>query len=551
MANTSAEPTDFDAYWNSKVFDQPSVKTNKGFSPEKTLRAFGRGLYEPIEQGALLLNRAAAYGTGVPYLEQVAKEQEARIKNREQLYTAALQGDDYSGSRFVGNLISPAPFAAGKAAGSLAKGPGFKSMLEGGAAALFAPSDPENYSSDKSTQALFGSLSGLFTRGVGGALNPAVTADARALMNKGVNVPPELAAEKGATRSFMHAARAIKELVGAGKGQEVTNRSFNNALANDILNPLGESVDKGVHGFGLARQLTDKVSNFYNSAYSKLGTALPDQQLINGINLVQASAARTMDKATYNKFTQIINNDVIGRFNIATKNQGRAIKGEDLKDMRSYLQDTLEGLKSGKTSDKYDNVKLRNALQAVKNSVFDYTDRVDQTGLIRRANKAWAEKSVFENAASRNPTTGVFDIEHLNSAVVSSSDTANIAKGTGKLQEKANPYLSVLQGGRTDRYTTTKDIGILGSLAGGSAYAIWQNPALGTAILTAAGVAPVVIQRMMRNPSKAREVIASAINKLGPSAVGYITQQVAQQQAAEDREQLRQINIPGYVNQDF
>jgi len=536
----------YDIWWNDNVLTPPNAKTYTGFSPAKTARALGRGFYEPIEQGALLLNKAAAL-TGIPYLERQAQEQEARIKAREERYAEAQQGGDYSGAKFIGNVISPAPIAAGVGAGRAVSGPALKALIEGGVGGLFAPSDAENYWADKGTQAMFGSMAGLGTRAVGGVMNPELQPYARELMDKGVVLSPEMATT-GHTRDFMHAAETIKGLMGTGgKTQGLTNTSFNNALANDILGPLDLSTS-GLKGHALVQDMSGKISGFYDDAYKKLGTVLPDQQFMSAIALANSKAAKSMDKATYNKFVQMLDRDVIGRFDIRTKNQGKAIQGEELKNMRSYFQDTLKRAKESKDSDRFDNVKLTQSLQEVKDAIFDYTDRVDQTGLVRRANKAWAEKSVFEAAAAKQPTTGVFDINDLEASISSLGDPETTSKGVARLQEKAIPYLSTMKVDSPNPYVMARRAGVLGTMAAGSAYAMWTNPAVGSAILAAAGISPWVIQRMMRNPSQARKAISSAVKKLGPSAVANITQQIAQEQAAKDRQTLRELSIPEYQN---
>lgn len=538
----------YENWWNTKVLETPQTDTSSAISPVNMARALGRGLYEPVEQGGLLIDKTLAL-TGVPYFEKEAVEQEERIKRREQEYIAAQGIHDYSGLKLLGNLFSPVPVAAALRAGRLASGPAKKALIEGGVSGLFAPSDSENYWGDKGTQAMYGSAFGLGARGVGGVMNPDLQPHARQLIEKGVPLPAHMGTV-GHTQDIMHGAKTVQDLMGFGGAKDVDlNVAFNNALANDILKPLNLSTS-GKQGHDLVKDTVKQISSFYDDAYVKLGTALPDQPFIASINLAKSNAAKTMDKATYDKFVQMVNNDVIGRFDIPTKTQGKAISGESLKDMRSYFQDTLKKVRESKDSDRIDNVKLSKALKEVKDTIFDYTDRVDQTGLVKRANTAWAEKNVFENAASRKPTTGIFDIQDLEASVSSSSAQETLAKGKGKLQEKAIPYLSVMNVEKTSPYVMAKRAGVLGTIAAGSAYAMWQNPVVGVAILTAAGVAPKLVQSMMKNPSQARKAIASAVKKLGPSAVANITQQVAQQDAASAREQIREINIPEYINQE-
>ena len=545
MAN---EQPNYENWWNTKVLETPSIKTSTGFSPEKTMRALGRGLYEPVEQGGLLTNKLLAL-TGIPYFKGEEVEQEARIKRREQTYEAAQGGEDYSGTKLVGNILSPAPIVAGLGAGKLVSGPGRRALLEGGVGGLFAPSDTENYWTDKGTQAMFGSIAGLGTRAVGGIIKPEVQPYARELMDKGVALSPEMATT-GHTRDIMHGAETVKNLMGLGGAKQGTiDTTFNNALANDILSPLGLSTS-GKKGHALVNDMVGQISGFYDDAYKRLGTVLPDQQLIVEINLAKSNAAKTMDKATYKKFEEMINNDIIARFDIPTKNQGKAIQGEALKDMRSYFQDTLKRFKESKDSDRFDVVKMTKALQGIKGSLFDYTDRVDQTGLVRRANKAWAEKTVFESAAAKQPTTGIFNINDLEASISSLGDAETTAKGVAKLQEKAIPYLSIMQVDKPNPYALVRRAGVIGAMGAGGIYAMGQNPVIGAAILAAAGLSPMLVQRMMRKPSQARSAIAAAVKKLGPTAVANITQQVGQQEASSERQQIRELNIPEYVNQE-
>jgi hypothetical protein len=73
------------------------------------------------------------------------------------------------------------------------------------------------------------------------------------------------------------------------------------------------------------------------------------------------------------------------------------------------------------------------------------------------------------------------------------------------------------------------------SLALGGSYIGWlQNPAIGIAILTAAGVAPKVIDKMIQTPNRYIKGLGAAVRKLGPGQAAQVmanTGQISQEEA--------------------
>lgn len=509
-------------------------------------RNVGYGLFDPVQRATLLLERGAE-AAGVPGAAQLAREQEARIKRRE----AAV--DPESGAVLAGQLLSPVPYSAAKAGyslltkvpyvgGWLAGSPKVSAAVQGGIAGSTAPADTgEYYWSDVGGLAGLGALFGPAAYTAGSILNPKVTPEAAALLAKGVDVPAELATT-GHLRDFLGTAQSVGKLAGITDDtiNPALNLQFNQALANDILSPFGvKAAGKDKHE--LSQFVTKTTKAAYDDAYAKLGTVLPDNQFIQAVQVLRYQARAKLNKKTYAEFNRLISDNILRRFDVPTKNQGRAITGESLKDMRKFF--------SNIAYDKYDPDIDATALQSfvrdLNNNVEGFLGRVDPTGAIKTANKAYAEASVYHKAVSNSTdASNAFSVQDLESAIKSESDVITLAHGTGKLQQTSRPYVKTMQVEKQSPLTTMRKAGVVSTIAAGSALAYAQNPAIAGAILVAAGVSPYVINKVIHNPNKLIKVLGGALQKIGPAAAANIR---AQYEARETAQTRKEIDIPSYI----
>ena len=507
---------------------------------------FRYGWLDPIQRATLLIERGAE-AAGVPGAAQLAREQEARIRRRE----AAI--DPESGYVLAGQLLSPVPIAVAKAGinlltkipyagGLLSRSPKVSAAVQGGIAGATAPADTgEYYWSDVGGQTSLGALFGPIAYGAGSALNPRITRGADALLKKGVNVPAELATT-GHLQDFLGTAHSIGKLVGITDDtiNPALNLQFNKALANDILSPFGIKAT-GNDKHELSQLVTKITKKAYDDAYAKVGTVLPDNLFIQGVQVLRSQAKTKLNKKTYAEFNRLLHDNIIRRFDVPTKNQGRAITGESLKDMRKFFNN----IAYEKYDPDIDHTALQGFMRKLNENVDSYLDRVDTTGAIKTANKAYAEASVYHKAVSNSTdASNAFSAQDLERAVKSESDVITLAHGKGKLQQTSRPYIETLQEEKQSPLTTMRKLGVASTLAAGSALAYAQNPAIAGAILLAAGITPAVIDVVIHNPNKLVKVLGVALQKIGPAEAANIRAQYE----AREREQLRkEIDLPSYV----
>jgi hypothetical protein len=315
--------------------------------------------------------------------------------------------------------------------------------------------------------------------------------------------------------------------------ETLMNATFNRAIANDVLKPLGIKVTS-TDPQTIYREMSKGISKFYDDAYLKLGTALPSPRLVYDVSTIRDQAAHRMNPATLRVFNDYIDRNLIGRFNIPTQGQGKATTGESIKDMRAYFRDVVKSLDEAKFNKDVDVLALKKHLDEVRKSVDRYTDEIDPTGLVKTANQAWAEMNVIKSAMAKHPSGRPFTAQDLGKAVIGGSDESALAWGGGTLQKKARPYLNVLDPEGRPTGSGWRWLGA-GSIALGSSYIGWlQNPAIGIAILTAAGVAPKVIDKMIQTPNRYIKGLGAAVRKLGPGQAAQVmanTGQISQEEA--------------------
>lgn len=523
------------------------------YTPEVTkekqsdfFRNIGYGLFDPIQRAILLAERGAE-AAGVPGAAQLAREQEARIRSME----AAV--DPESGAVLAGQMLSPAPYGAAKAGynlltkipyvgGWLSSSPKVSTAVQGGIAGATAPADTgEYYWSDVGGQTGLGALFGPAAYTVGSVLNPKVTPEAATLLKKGVNIPAELATT-GHLRDFLGTAHSIGKLAGITDDtiNPALNLQFNKALANDILSPFGiKATGKDKHE--LSQLVTKTTKAAYDDAYAKVGTVLPDNLFIQDVQSIRNQAKAKLNKKTYAEFNRLISDNIIRRFDVPTKNQGRAITGESLKDMRKFFNN----IAYEKYDPDIDHTALQNFVRKLNDNVDAYLGRVDPTGAIKTANKAYAEASVYHKAVSNSTdASNAFSAQDLESAIKSESDVITLAHGKGKLQQTSRPYIETLQAEKQSPLTTMRKVGVVSTLAAGSALAYAQNPAIAGAIILAAGIAPAVINTVIHNPNKLVKVLGVALQKIGPAAAANIR---AQYEARETAQLRKEVDLPSYI----
>lgn len=523
----------FDSYWNEIGNDTAEDQKRRQTRSNEGL-AFAYGLFDPAQRFVYFAEKAGEK-LGIPGAKEAAEAQAAKIAQREATY-----GQLAPGYTLAGSLASPIPL--GIASGALrlfSKAPPVIAAM--GAGATTAPSAPiqpgPDYWGDVGTAATAGGVASGAGRVVGGILSPKITPEAQELINKGVQLYPEMAVPPGVTHNLLKTARSFKAMFKPGVDDVAMNRSFNTALANDILAPI-KGTTTSTNKADLVADVNEQVSKYYDNAFKNIGTALPTNQFVSEVNLIQQNAKTTMNAATQRKLDEIVNNNIIRRFNIQTKTQGNAISGESLKDMNKYFKELEFKLKDAPYSADIDVSALHDAVKALRKNVVSFTEAADPNGLIKIANRARAEQDVFERAAAASAKKDPFSVADLESAIKAGSDQRMLAASKGKLQEKAAPYLAVMGEKPISPYSVGRRTAMAGAMLTGSTYAWLHNPIVATAAFTTLGVAPAIIERAVRSPSTRQKVLGELIKKHGAGVVANAINQEGQRNANQLRAEI-------------
>lgn len=497
-----------DEEWLNYISGPETPASTQRYQPDLVkgrIIGYGAGLLKPVAKTTHLLEKSAA-ALGVPGAEAMAQEQAARMERRQALEDPI--------STPIGEFITGLlPLTTATKLGAVTGGGTF------GAVSAVDPQS-QDYWGQVGTGAKWGAGLGLGTYGLGNVLSPRIDPEAALLMQKGVDVPAHQATT-GLTKSYLGLADTAKRLITGAPDKAPTMLQMNTALINDVLEPLGKKVT-GDFSPAQMKEFQELVSNNYNDAYKALGTVLPSKSFVADVRGVQGTYAQTMNKATRQKLSDIVDNNIIRRFNVQTKNQGNAITGQNLKEMRDYFSDAYEQLKNTQFHADVDTKQLFLAVNDIRKAVNKFTDDVDPTGKIRTANTAFAEAKVIEKAAASDLKTQHFTVEEIESAIKESSATSKMAVGEGRLQQKFKPYLDILHADEASTWQFARKVAIAATALGGSAYAYADNPAAVLGILAAAGIGPKAFAVMLKNQNAFTKGLGAAIKKVGPQVAGEL-----------------------------
>ncbi len=549
MMSTPQEPVgDFDAYWGSLTPQQTAGIRKTGHDQMvndavRMAKGVGYGFFTPIQNLARLGAESAA-SLGSTRAAQSAQHIRDTIARHDAMYRTDATD--------IGGMLSPVNIAIGlrapallapTIAGLTAPAGSPTPVVPPGSAPttpLTLPTEP-TYWGDVGSNVLTANLGGGLMHALGAVIAPKVPQHVRDLQRKGVVVPVGQAVESRFSKNMVDSAEALRAIFSIGKSVDdaVVNQSMNRALANDILAPLGKTVTSK-NTQGMVSEMAEHVSAYYDDAYKALGTALPSKQFFTDVQTIRANASSTLNKKTLDKFNEIVNDNLIGRFNIPTKGQGKAISGEHLKDMRKHFSELDKDLQKKAYDADFDVIKLREYVKQLKKAVNSYTDEIDPKGTIKLANQARADMDVYQRAAASSTTGEAFDTKALAAAVQSASDFRNVAAGTGKLQEKAVPYIKTLTGEDFSTYSAGRKAAMFSAAIGGGAYAWVTNPYAAVAVLTVAGFSPQIMQAAVGNPTKWKALIQAAIRKLGPTQASAIAAQSGASSRTSARQEIEQ-----------
>jgi hypothetical protein len=499
--------------------------------PEPSTRSMIRGAVEdPIN--------AIRQFFGDEQREKVAQNEKEYQKQRE---LAGKQGFD--GFRLVGNVLSP---AVGAGAGAGIKATDFlakwktlfstktaKGVAAGAGSAVVLPTTTPQEEQDsfflaKAKDVGFSGLAGGVISKIASALTPQLRPGVSEQLSRGVEVKPGQAYEGVPGWVFRQ-----MESVGFGPSEKTIRQSFTRSSANEVLSSIDQTLPKTVKdGMQASGYVERQIGKFYDDAFDKIGKVVPDAQLANDIGSIVGTARQEMSKRADKIFNASIKANIVDKFKLGAEPAGAvaplgmrqlpAMDGTKLKEVDKYLKKQIE--KYGKGTDA-DSIALSTAYEDTLNAFRAYTGRVDTTGLIAKADDAWAKLYRFADASQKAfKEAGDFSAEQLAGAAVRQGTTLRAGAGEAPMQKFAQEALDILGAEKDILPAGYRQAVIAGKLTTGAALTFF-SPQVAIPILVSSGLTYKAAERLMKNPSALRKAVESAIQKIGPTTAAAMLSQ--------------------------
>ena len=474
------------------------------------------------------------------------EEERAKVAQEEAKYQEErkkLGKEGFDGFRLVGNIVSPAT-AVGAGAGLkvsdfLAKWRttfGTKTargVSAGAGSSVVLPvttpqEEQDSFFTEKLKEVGFSGLAGGVISKIGAGLTPELKAGAREQIERGVTVAPGQAYEGVPGWLFRQ-----MENLGFGPAEQQIRKSFTRSAANEVLSSIDATLPKTVKdGMQASGYVERSISKFYDDAFDKIGTVIPDAQFANDIGSVVSNAKQEMSKRADKIFNGSIKANIIDKFSLGPVPQGAvapvgmrqipSMDGTKLKEIDRFLKKQVE--KYGKGTDA-DSIALATAYEDTLNAFRSYVGRVDNTGLIAKADEAWAKLYRFADASKKAfKEGGDFSAEQLASAAVRQGTTLRAGAGEAPMQKFAQEAVDILGVEKDAIPAGYRQAVIAGKVAGGTALALF-TPQVAIPLLVSSGMTYKAAERLMQNPSALRKAVEAAVQKVGPAtAAGFIAE---------------------------
>jgi hypothetical protein len=466
--------------------------------------------------------------------QEEAKYQEERKK---------LGKEGFDGFRLVGNIISPAT-AVGAGAGLkvtdfLAKWRTLfgtktaRGVAAGAGSSVALPvttpqEEQDSFFTEKLKEVGFSGLAGGVMSKIAAGLTPELKAGAREQLARGVEVAPGQAYEGVPGWVFRQ-----MENLGFGPSDQQIRKSFTRSAANEVLSSVDATLPKTVKdGMQASGYVERVIGKFYDDAFDKIGTVIPDAQFANDIGSVVNNAKQEMSKRADKIFNGSIKANIIDRFSLGPVPQGAvapvgmrqipSMDGTKLKEIDKFLKKQVE--KYGKGTDA-DSIALATAYEDTLNAFRSYVGRVDNTGLIAKADEAWAKLYRFADASRKAfKEGGDFSADQLAAAAVRQGTTLRAGAGEAPMQKFAQEAVDILGAEKDVIPAGYRQAVIAGKVAGGTALALF-TPQVAIPLLISSGLTYKAAERLMQNPSALRKAVEAAVQKVGPAAAaGFIAE---------------------------
>mgnify|MGYP001017750034 CR=1 FL=1 len=249
--------------------------------------------------------------------------------------------------------------------------------------------------------------------------------------------------------------------------------SFNRSVANQVLRPLGQTVDDAAPvGRELVDDVATRIGQAYENAIPRVQPFMPDQQFMTDLSRI---AAYRLTPTAQREYRGIIQNNLLGRTN------GQPMTGQTFRqidqDLGSFIRDFTSGQPTAEGR------QIANALQDTQLALRALVARTNPTVApeITAANAAFARFTRMERAASGvGAMDGVFTPNQFAGGVRGADSSARhgaYARGDALMQDLSDPARAIMPRQVPDSGTPERAAlmaAVLG--AGGGGAAMGLNP---------------------------------------------------------------------------
>jgi len=375
---------------------------------------------------------------------------------------ALLPGGALKGASVVASKIPAAARVAevlGAAGGTLLAPKSIPAALAvGGGMGLIQPAES---GTERVTNTLLGAaLSGgaqALTKGAARVASPQTRPEVQALLDEGVSLTPGQILGGAAQRveDGLTSLPIMGDSIKAAQKRGIV--SFDRAAINRALEPVGDSLPKGMEGREAVAYAQSVLGDAYDSLLPKLTGELNAARPANALPAAAGQAAKPTLREELDVIRQmgsnlppeqagqlgrILDKEVMSRFTSAGK-----ASGETLKNIESRLGELAKSL--GR-SDNYDNRTLGDAVKetqaALRRMIEDVNPQYAKE--LSAINSGYANfKRIQKAAAGVGATDGIFTPAQLQSAVKAgdaSKDKARFAVGDALMQDLSEAGKGVL-----------------------------------------------------------------------------------------------------------
>jgi hypothetical protein len=414
-----------------------------------------------------------------PWLVNDAQQGVKNLASQNQPYAAANPITNTVGN-IGGNIGATAPLAALAPAAATASALGRigTGAALGAASGAMAPSDSSNpdYWGQKASQAgtgaAFGAGGSVLANALGKVITGATGTAQRQLADAGVTMTPGQALGGGFARTEekLTSVPILGDMI--KNAQQRSVQSFNKAVYNDVLAPIGKTYD-GPVGTDAVQAVKSQISQAYDGALSKMTFKATDPAFQSDITNL-TGLAQNLPAQQQQTFTNILKTQVFGKLGPQGNMDGQTLKG---------VQEELGKAARGYSSDQsYDTRQLGAAVGEIRNAIDSSLSRYNapqDVQALANANAAYAKYVRLRGAAGSQGAMnndGIFTAGQLQNAVRSADKSVgkgSTATGNALMQDLSRAGQSVLGSKYPDSGTPGRAalMGLIGALGGGGAAA--------------------------------------------------------------------------------